>query len=184
LLKGVSIYLIGMMGSGKTTIGKKLANRLSYRFLDLDSLIEKVTKKTINEIFATGGESAFRAIESQILAETSSYTRTVISTGGGAILEQTNWGSLRHGLIIWLDAPIEVIFSRLATDDTRPLLRVANPLLELTTILENRISLYQQADLKILQTLEQTPEEIIEEIILKIPSVLKNTKQQTLEYLN
>lgn len=173
MLQGVSIYLIGMMGTGKTTVGEKLAHRLNYRFLDLDSLIEKVTGESIKDIFAHSGEATFRDIETQVLAATSAYTRTVVATGGGIVLKQMNWSYLRHGLIIWLDAPIGVLLSRLMSDSTRPLLQVDDPSFALQNILKERLPLYQQADLRILQELQQTSDEVVEEIIQQIPSILK-----------
>ena len=82
ILRGLNVYLIGMMGSGKTTVGKLLAEKLHYRFLDTDSIIEKVSQKTINQIFAEEGEASFRQLESDVLKEVSAYIRTVIATGG------------------------------------------------------------------------------------------------------
>ncbi|MFW6296706.1 MAG: shikimate kinase, partial [Halothece sp.] len=116
LLQGLNIFLIGMMGSGKTTIGQRLAQKLEYRFFDTDVLIEQVTKQTINDLFATEGEEGFRAIETQVLQQIASYTRSVIATGGGIILRRTNWGHLQQGLIVWLDPPIDLIVERLETD--------------------------------------------------------------------
>ncbi len=176
MLKGVSVYLIGMMGAGKTTTGQKLSRRLNYRFLDTDSLIEKVTGLSIGDIFVQEGVEAFREIETQVLAETSAYTRNVVATGGGIVLKQTNWSYLHHGLIIWLDAPLEVLLSRLVLDHPRPLLQVNEPAVTLQNILEERLPLYQQADIIIQQKPGQTPDENVEAIIRAIPSVLKNPK--------
>jgi shikimate kinase len=170
-----------MMGAGKTTVGQKLAQKLGYRFLDLDSLIEKVTGKKIKDIFAQDGEATFREIETQVLAETSSYTRTVVATGGGVVLKPNNWGLIRHGLIIWLDVSPELLLLRLSHDRTRPLLQVDNPRLAIENILKQRLALYQQADLTIQQTKEQSPEEIVEEILRTIPSVLKSTRNDSAE---
>jgi shikimate kinase len=173
LLKGLNVYLIGMMGSGKTTVGKLLAEKLKYRFLDTDFLIENVTQKTINQIFAEDGEMYFRELESKILAEVSTYTRSVVATGGGIILKSENWSYLHHGMIIWLDTPVELILQRLADDQTRPLLQKGDLLDKLTNLIAQRKSFYQQADLTIPIQSERTPEEIIEQIIQLIPSKLK-----------
>ena len=100
LLKGVNIYLIGMMGVGKTTVAQILAQRLGYRFFDTDTLLEQVAGRTINEIFASEGEAAFRELETKILAELSAYTKIAIATGGGIVLRQQNWSYLHHGLIV------------------------------------------------------------------------------------
>ena len=176
LLKGINVYLVGMMGSGKTTVGRLLAQHLGYRFFDTDILIERVAGKTINEIFAEDGENNFRDLESKILEELSAYTRSVIATGGGIVLRQKNWSFLHHGLIIWLDAPVELLLKRLAEDDTRPLLREADPGSKLQSLLDQRKNLYTQADLYLTLEDGQTPEEIAARIIALIPNVLRETE--------
>jgi shikimate kinase len=173
LLKGLNIYLIGMMGSGKSTIGHLLASALDYRFFDTDTLIEKVTETSINDLFKNEGEAYFRDLETSVLAQVSTYTRSVIATGGGMVIKPKNWSYLRYGLTIWLDTPVEVLTQRLAQDDTRPLLKETDLNLKLTTLLEARITYYQQADLTIKIEVQQTPEMITEHILQKIPSVLK-----------
>ena len=172
-LKGINIYLVGMMGTGKTTVGQVLASQLDYRFFDCDLLLEKVAQSTIQEIFATQGEAQFRQLETQILSQLYSYTRSVIATGGGVVLKTENWSYLRHGLVIWLDAPIELLCQRLATDETRPLLNHSDLESKLTSILEQRCHLYAEADLKIIIEPEQTPEAIASHILAQIPTVLK-----------
>ncbi|MFM7279672.1 MAG: shikimate kinase, partial [Microcystis aeruginosa] len=121
-LRGLSVFLLGMMGSGKSTLGELLSRRLQYRFFDTDILIERVAGKKIKEIFADEGEATFRELETQVLAELSSLTKTVIATGGGMVLKPINWSYLRHGLMIWLDVPLEVLVKRLKQDTSRPLL--------------------------------------------------------------
>lgn len=172
LLQGINVYLIGMMGTGKTTVGKILAPKLNYLFFDTDVLIEKVADKTINQIFAIEGENEFRELESKVLAELSSHTKSVVATGGGIIKAQKNWGYLHYGLIVWLDAPYDLIIQRLAQDDTRPLLQ-EDPGTKIRSLLEDRRPLYSQADLHINIEASQTPEEIASQIINKIPNVLK-----------
>jgi shikimate kinase len=148
MLSGVNLYLIGMMGVGKSTVGRLLAAELGYGFLDLDVLIEKVSGLTISEIFANHGEAAFRKLETDVLAQVAPFTRMVVATGGGVVVTQGNWGYLRHGVVLWLDASIETLVSRLAEGkETRPLLGNAEDLLErLTSLLEARRNLYAQAD--------------------------------------
>lgn len=163
-----------MMGSGKTTVGQLLAQKLGYRFFDTDVLIERVAGKTINEIFATEGEGYFRELEAQVLQQISAYTQSAIATGGGIILQQLNWSYLQQGLIIWLDAPVELLTQRLAEDNTRPLLKETDLKSKLSNLLAQRRSRYAQADLHIVLTPQQTPEDIVENIIKQIPSVLKS----------
>ena len=167
LLQGLNLYLIGMMGAGKTTIGQHLAKELNYRFFDTDSIIEAIAKKPISRIFQDEGEAYFRELETKVLAELSTYTRSVVSTGGGIIQQQINWSYLRQGLVVWLDVDLIILQKRLAKDETRPL---AN---KLESLLTARHSLYAQGDLQITITEEQSPEEICDRIIEAIPSVLK-----------
>lgn len=167
LLKGLNIYLVGMMGSGKTTIGKILAKDFGYRFFDTDKMISDLARKPISEIFQDEGEPYFRDLETKVLAELSVYTRSVISTGGGIIQEQLNWSYLRHGLVVWLDVDIEILKKRLARDKSRPLVG------QLESLLETRRSLYAQADLQISITKEQSPSNISAQIVAAVPSVLK-----------
>ncbi len=168
LLQGLNIYLIGMMASGKTTIGKHLAKDLNYRFLDTDEIIETVAKKSISDIFLTEGEQYFRELETKVTAELSIYTRSVISTGGGIIQQQMNWSYLRHGLIVWLDTDLKILQKRLAEDKSRPLAD------KLESLLETRRPLYAQADIRIAIDQEQPPADIAVKIIETIPTVLKS----------
>ncbi|WP_414548108.1 shikimate kinase [Anabaena sp. CCY 0017] len=173
LLQGINLYLIGMMGAGKTTVGQLLANYLGYRFLDTDDIITQSAGRSINQLFAEEGEAAFRQLESDVLAQVCAYTRLTIATGGGIVLRTENWSYLHHGLVVWLDVPVELLYTRLAEDTTRPLLQDADPLGKLRSLLEERTPLYSQADLKITVRAEETPEEIAHRVMEAIPSVLK-----------
>ena len=175
LLKGINVFLIGMMGTGKTTVGKILAQQLNYRFFDTDVLIERVADRKIREIFANEGEENFRQLETQVLREVSAYTKSAIATGGGIVLRQQNWSYLHYGLIVWLDAPPELLIERLADDNTRPLLKDPNPSQKLNQILEARRPIYTQADLHVEIEKYQTPEQIASQIIEMIPTVVKPT---------
>ena len=127
-LQGLNIYLIGMMGAGKSTIGPLLAEHLSYAFLDTDPTIEKLVGQSISEIFKTAGEPEFRKIETQVLAEVSAYVRLVVATGGGIPIERENWNHLHQGLVIWLDPAIDLLVERLQGDTTRPILATSEEL--------------------------------------------------------
>ncbi|MGV2828284.1 shikimate kinase [Myxosarcina sp. GI1(2024)] len=167
LLQGVNVYLIGMMGTGKTTVGKHLASKLNYRFIDMDTVVVQVAGRSIAEIFATEGEPYFRELETQILAESSLYTRCVISTGGGVIEQPFNWSYLHHGLVVWLDTDLAILQNRLAADDSRPLAG------QLKTLFAARRPLYAQADLRLEIATEKSPETITAEIINIIPKIFK-----------
>jgi shikimate kinase len=173
MLKGMNVFLVGMMGAGKTSVGRLLARQLGYGFCDTDAVIEAVARKTINQIFTDDGEEKFRQLESQVLSQVSAETKLTIATGGGIVMRAFNWSYLHYGLVIWLDAPVEVLVDRLRGDNTRPLLREANPAQALQTILDQRQSLYSEADLHIRISAEDTLEQIVSRIIVEIPTVLK-----------
>jgi shikimate kinase len=174
LLQGVNLYLIGMMGAGKSTIGQLLATELSYRFFDTDTLIERVVQKSVNEIFALRGEEAFRQLEGQVLAEISAYHHCVIATGGGIVTRQMNWSYLQQGIVLWLDVPLEELYLRLQGDLTRPLLRDPDPKAKLQTLLEQRQSLYAQAEVHLEVREGETPEELTPRAIEEIRKVLRS----------
>ncbi len=178
LLRGINLYLIGMMGAGKTTVGKLLAKELGYRFIDTDEVITQVAGQSINQIFAQQGEEAFRTLESQVLSELCAYQRLIVATGGGMILRQVNWSYLRHGLIVWLEVSPEDLYQRLQGDTTRPLLQHDNPLDRLQEMIKQRQPFYAEADVKITITQEDTPEQVINNILELIPTVLKPKSQQ------
>lgn len=177
-LQGLNLYLIGMMGSGKSTVGKLLAQRLEYRFIDTDAAIEKICAQSISEIFQTAGEAEFRDIETQVLADISAYTRLVVSTGGGIATKLENWNHLQQGLVVWLDVSVDVLVERLRGDTTRP--SIANTRPEelhnkLSSILAERHDRYAAADLRISIAAETPTPEIIDRIFAAIPTVLKPT---------
>ncbi|NJK36438.1 MAG: shikimate kinase [Oscillatoriales cyanobacterium RM2_1_1] len=192
-LQGMNIYLIGMMGAGKTTVGKALATELNYRFIDTDAVIAQVADQSIAELFAARGEPEFRDLESKVLAEVAAYQYSVVATGGGIILRSLNWSYLQCGLVVWLDVSVEQLDQRLQEDNTRPLLQhsvqnsvqdsiqaptqapTQNPdrLETLKTLLAERRSLYSEADLKISVAPEATPDQIVQTILAQIPGVLK-----------
>ena len=113
VIKGRSIFLIGMMGSGKSQTGLMLAKLLKYKYIDLDLLIEKLAKKTINQIFKDEGEDNFRELETDCLKETIKIPSLVISTGGGIVTKTENWGILRQGIIVWIDIDKNIALERL-----------------------------------------------------------------------
>ena len=130
--------------------------------MDTDAIIEKATSMTIPEIFEKEGEDGFRDVESQVLDSVHSYVRCVVSTGGGLVCKNENWGKLQQGIVVWLDVPPEIIMKRIEGDTNRPLLQSENPLQTLKNILEDRKSKYTQADLSI---------EITEEMLDAIEAV-------------
>ncbi|MEB3184793.1 MAG: shikimate kinase [Cyanobacteriota bacterium] len=172
-LEGISIYLVGMMGAGKSAAGRPLAEALGYRFLDADTALEQVAGRSIPEIFACDGEAGFRALETAVLAQITGWHSLVVATGGGVVTRPENWGHLRQGLVVWLDAPSDVLLERLASDPTpRPLMQAADPEAQLQALLAQRRPLYGQADLRVLQSGER-PEQVAARVLEAIPSVLR-----------
>lgn len=148
-LAGVNLYLVGLMGSGKSKVGDILARRMgAYNFLDTDDIIEKASGMKIPDIFAAEGEEGFRQVEAQVLDSVYPYVRCVISTGGGIVCKRENWSKLHTGLVVWLDVPPDTIIKRIEGTD-RPLLQTSNPLETLQNILNDRREMYGQADLRI-----------------------------------
>jgi len=180
LLKGVNIYLIGMMGAGKTTVGKWLASELGYRFFDTDLLIEKVANKSISEIFTQDGEETFRELETKVLQELSAYTNLIVATGGGIVLRQMNWSYLHHGIVVWLNVPVEEICDRLREDDSRPLLREGDPKMILENIFTQRQRFYNQADVQVAAE-GNTPEVVGRRVIEALRKIVTSTEERKLK---
>ncbi|MDD5509714.1 MAG: shikimate kinase [Dehalococcoidales bacterium] len=142
-----SIALIGFMGTGKTAVGKALAEKLGKEFFELDLLIEKKARKTIPAIFKEDGEISFREFEIEVVKEVSQQRNAVIACGGGVILNKINIDRLRkEAVIVYLTASPRVILRRISRDiDERPLLAVANPALTIKDLLRFRRPLYERA---------------------------------------
>jgi shikimate kinase len=171
--KKVNLYLIGMMGAGKSTIGKILAQELGYRFLDTDAVIEGAAKQSVTEIFASSGEAAFRELETQVLGQISAYQQMAIATGGGIILSRQNWSYLRHGIVVWLNVPLDVLGDRLENDTTRPILQGVDLRQKLQTLLEQRQHLYAQADVHIAVGADESPEDLALRVLTEVQKSLK-----------
>jgi shikimate kinase len=160
-----NIVLTGFMGTGKTEVGKMLAKRLGALFIDADSEIEKRAGKKIANIFSTQGEPAFRDMESETLRALSENDRTVISTGGGAVLRQENMDILRRkGVIVCLNASAKTILHRTRGCTDRPLLNVEDPLAKIKEMLAQRQPYYEKADI-IIDTENKSPMQIADEIM-------------------
>ena len=177
-LGGRSIYLIGMMGSGKTSTGRPLAKRLGYGFVDADAVIEQVAGCTIPEIFERDGEDGFRSIESQVLNAISQRHSLVVATGGGVVTTPENWGQLHSGIVVWLDVVPDQLLQRLKADSTvRPLLQTADPEAALNALLNERRPLYAEADLTVVIN-DETPDVVADGILQLLPSLLKDPTQR------
>jgi shikimate kinase len=177
-LGGRSLYLVGMMGSGKTSTGRPLAEQLGYGFVDADAVIEQAAGCSIPEIFERDGEAGFRALESQVLNAISQRHSLVVATGGGVVTQQENWGLLHSGIVIWLDVVPERLMQRLRADSTvRPLLQTEDPDAALNALHNQRRPLYAEADLTVVID-HETPEAVADGILQLLPSLLKNPTQR------
>ncbi|MBI4715349.1 MAG: shikimate kinase [Nitrospirae bacterium] len=136
--------------SGKTEVGKRMAEQLGYRFVDTDRLIEEKAGRSISEIFGADGEPFFRDLESGVVAEAAALSGAVISTGGGVVTRPENLRRLKAGgFVVCLQADPEIIFQRISAGSHRPLVQVADPLSEIRRLLEERKSGYHQADMTV-----------------------------------
>ena len=173
-LGGRNIFLIGMMGSGKSQTGPDLAKIINYAFVDTDEVIEKASKQSISSIFEKDGETVFRDIEKQVLKEISQHHSLVIATGGGLITVPENWGILHQGIVIWLDLDLKRSIKRIASDKKkRPLLCEEDLSKAFNEIYENRKPMYLESDLRI-EVEDQSPYEVACMIAEHLPKILVN----------
>ena len=172
-LQGINIYLIGMMGCGKSSVGPELAKLLGYRFIDVDSVIAAAAGCSISEIFDSQGEAGFRLLETQVLHQISQWHSLVVATGGGVVTTRANWGALRQGLVVWLQVDAAQLLARLqGQPGDRPMLQKPNPETELLKLLQARAAQYSQADLSIAAGCAN-PAQVAAEIVAALPTVLK-----------
>ncbi|MDB6020973.1 MAG: aroK [Pedosphaera sp.] len=160
-----NIALIGFMGTGKSTVGRLLADQLQFAFVDTDELIETRTGKAIPAIFAVEGEAAFRQLEKDLVAELSARQRTIISTGGGLGADEANIASLKqHAMVVCLWASPEKIWDRVRTQTHRPLLKEADPLAKIRQLLAAREKCYKQADV-LMNTEVRSLKEVAQQVL-------------------
>ncbi|KAK9165692.1 hypothetical protein Scep_000883 [Stephania cephalantha] len=192
-LSGRCIYLVGMMGSGKTTVGKILSEVLGYSFFDSDKLVEQAVGGTsVAQIFKQFSESFFRDNETKVLQELSTMRCQVVATGGGAVIRPINWKYMKNGITVWLDVPLEALARRIAAVGTnsRPLLHdesgdaYTKALHRLSSLYDERGEAYANADatvslehaaakLDLLDVSDLTPTAIATEVLVQIENFLK-----------
>lgn len=145
-----NVYIVGFMGTGKTAVGKILADKLSKEFVEMDQLIERQENKKIKDIFAENGQDHFRKLENKLLKKISSQSDLVVSCGGGVVCNQDNLDILQNtGYVFSLSASPNSIFERIKGSNHRPLLNVADPLERIKELLEARKPFYKKAGIKI-----------------------------------
>ena len=150
-LGGRPLVLVGMMGAGKTTVGRRIAARLNRRFLDSDEEIEKAAQMTIPEIFAQRGEPQFRTGETRVIQRLLKETDLVLATGGGAFVNPETRALVKSDAVsVWLKADIDVLFERVSRRSNRPLLKTADPRGTLEKLINDRYPIYAEADVTVL----------------------------------
>jgi shikimate kinase len=160
-----SIVLVGMMGAGKSSVGRRLAGRLGVPFVDADTEIEKAAGMTITEIFAAHGEPYFRSGETRVIARLLEGGPQVLATGGGAFMNADTREAVRaKGISVWLRATLDVLNRRIKRRTDRPLLRSADPTETLRRLLEERNPVYAEADLTV-ESRDVPHETIVDEIL-------------------
>ncbi|MFT6657469.1 MAG: shikimate kinase [Maritalea sp.] len=175
------IVIIGMMGAGKSTVGRRVAHFLNIEFIDSDDEIELAAGMPIPDIFETHGEEEFRAGETRVIARLLRTRRNaVISTGGGAYMDpNTRKNISQHGICVWLKADVELLFERVSRRNTRPLLRTPDPFGTLKSLVDQRYPTYALADVTVVSH-EATHEQIASTIIATLAEYLDPTeKSQT-----
>lgn len=169
-----NIIFIGIMGSGKTTIGKKTAKNLNYNFIDTDQEIERITGMKISDIFRKEGELRFRSEETLALKRIKKGPPSVIATGGGIVLKKENRDLIKEmGIVIYLDADVDIITERVSRNKNRPLLRVENIREKVKQLSEQRKDLY----LEIADIVIDTGSDRFDNLLLKIEKEIKLFKQ-------
>ena len=145
-----TVVLVGMMGAGKTTIGRRLAPRLGLKFYDADEEIQKAAGMSVADLFSVHGEKSFRAGEAQVIARLLQGPPHVLATGGGAVLDPGTRARIRECAIsVWIRADVDTLLKRATRRDTRPLLRAGDPRATLAQLLESRAAYYAQADIAV-----------------------------------
>lgn len=157
--------LVGLMGAGKTTVGRRLAQRLSLPFVDADAEVEAAAGLTIPEIFETHGEPAFRDGERKVIARLLSNGPQVLATGGGAFMDaETRASVAEHGISVWLKADLDVLMRRVGKRPTRPLLKADNPRAVMQKLMEERNPVYAHADIA-LETGDGPHEDVVDRLM-------------------
>ncbi len=145
-----SLVLVGLMGCGKSSVGKRLAGKLGLPFVDADEEIEKVAAKSISEIFADHGEEYFRNGERRVIARLLDNGPQVLATGGGAFINENTRAKIKdQGISIWLRAELPVLMRRVLKRDTRPLLKTGDPETVMSALMAARYPIYAEADLTV-----------------------------------
>ncbi len=164
-----NIFLVGLMGSGKTTIGRALAKRLNLRFVDADHEIESRTGASITLIFEIEGEASFRQREADVISDLTQQQGIVLATGGGAILNQESRRSLRErGTVVYLRASVGSLVQRTSHDRQRPLLQTADPRARIEELMRQRAPLYEEVAHITVETGRPNVQSVVQNILVQL----------------
>src|ERR1700736_4676879 len=164
-----NIVLVGFMGSGKSSVGREIARRLGFRFIDTDTTIRQKHGKSIPDIFASFGEPFFRDEENKALQDLQDVEHVVVATGGGIVLQPRNHALLRSlGVVVWLTATEEVIWERVSRNQNRPLLKTPDPRTTISTLMSTRYPLYRSLADIIVETSGLTHQEVADRAVVAI----------------
>ena len=165
-LAGRPLVLVGMMGAGKTTVGRRLAARLNRRFLDSDDEVEKAAGMTIPEIFTQRGEADFRAGETRVISRVLREADIVLATGGGAFINPETREAIKAGAVsVWIKADTDLLFARVSRRANRPLLKTADPRKTLQDLIDVRYPVYAEADVTVVS--RDVPQDAVAEEIVE-----------------
>jgi shikimate kinase len=167
-----SLVMVGLMGCGKSAVGRRLAARVGLPFVDADEEIERVAQKSINEIFTDHGEAFFRDREAKVIARLLDSGPQVLATGGGAFMTPETRAKVREsGISIWLRADLPVLMRRVLKRDTRPLLKTADPEAVMKSLMESRYPIYAEADITV-ESREVPHEVMVADVIMALRKML------------
>ena len=174
-----SLVLVGLMGAGKTTVGRRLANRLGLSFIDADAEIEKAAGSSIADIFKEFGEAHFRDGEQRVIARLLGSGPQVLATGGGAFMnEKTREATRQHGLSIWLKADLDVLMKRVSKRSHRPLLQNDDPETVMKRLIDERYPLYASSDITV-DSKEGPHDDVVDEIVKALNAHLHRDPRST-----
>jgi len=174
-LAGRPLVLVGMMGAGKTTVGRRVANRLGRQFRDSDEEIERAAQMTIPEIFEQRGEPEFRAGETRVIARVLKEEGVVLATGGGAFVHPDTRTLMKaEAVTVWLKAEADILFERVSRRSNRPLLKTANPRATLEKLIEDRYPIYAEADVTVIS--RDVPQDVVASDV--VDAVLAHLKRE------
>ncbi|MEK1928670.1 MAG: shikimate kinase [Pararhizobium sp.] len=168
-----NLVFVGLMGAGKSAIGRMTATELGIPFIDSDHEIERVSRMTISDLFAAYGEEEFRALETRVIKRLLHTGPRIVSTGGGAYInERTRRHIKKQGLSVWLKADLDVLWERVNKRDTRPLLKTENPKQTLENLMHARYPIYAEADLTVISR-DVKKEVMVEEVLTALAAMPK-----------